>query len=218
MTGGNPNVFYELAVRHAYDKPFIQIIDSSEEPPFDVYDSRTIHVDVNDVESVREAESRIQSQIEEIESDDFDANNPISVATELRSLRESGDPESESLADIKEYVSEIRNTMISIQNNINEPENILPPEHIEKLVDDYRRGNIEDLISHMKRIRFIALDIKSNIEQDEVDKASLIGGVNDLLEATEHAINQLEKERENIDFGKSAVEKSIEKSVEQQKD
>lgn len=38
LTGHNPNVFYELAVRHATAKPYIQLIDSSESIPFDISD------------------------------------------------------------------------------------------------------------------------------------------------------------------------------------
>ena len=36
LTDRNPNVYYELAVRHAFGKPVIQIIDSNETIPFDV--------------------------------------------------------------------------------------------------------------------------------------------------------------------------------------
>src|SRR3954453_10572257 len=36
LTGRNPNVFYELAIRHAVRKPYIQLIEAGEALPFDV--------------------------------------------------------------------------------------------------------------------------------------------------------------------------------------
>src|SRR6056297_391725 len=38
LTGHNPNVFYELAVRHATGQPYIQLIESTESIPFDISD------------------------------------------------------------------------------------------------------------------------------------------------------------------------------------
>jgi hypothetical protein len=42
LTGWNPKVFYELAIRHAIRKPYVQIIAAGERPPFDVAGIRTI--------------------------------------------------------------------------------------------------------------------------------------------------------------------------------
>ena len=36
LTGRNPNVFYELAIRHAIKKPLVQIIKKGEAFPFDL--------------------------------------------------------------------------------------------------------------------------------------------------------------------------------------
>ena len=55
LTGWNPNVFYELAIRHVLKKPFIHIIEKGEKIPFDVAPNRTIHVDHRDLDSVEEA-------------------------------------------------------------------------------------------------------------------------------------------------------------------
>ena len=45
LTGRNPNVFYELALRHALRKPLVQIMKSGEQMPFDVAGTRTIYID-----------------------------------------------------------------------------------------------------------------------------------------------------------------------------
>src|SRR3954464_14465268 len=36
LTDHNPNVMYELAIRHAAQKPFVQLIDKNQTIPFDV--------------------------------------------------------------------------------------------------------------------------------------------------------------------------------------
>src|SRR5208282_587041 len=48
LTDSNPNVFYELAVRHAVRKPVVQLIDYRSVIPFDVAVQRTIKVDYRD--------------------------------------------------------------------------------------------------------------------------------------------------------------------------
>ena len=47
----NPNVFYELALRHATGKPTVHICRSIDRNPFDLADVRTIRIDVTDIHS-----------------------------------------------------------------------------------------------------------------------------------------------------------------------
>lgn len=49
LTERNPNVFYELAIRHAIRKPLVQLIQKGERIPFDVAGTRTIQVDHTDL-------------------------------------------------------------------------------------------------------------------------------------------------------------------------
>ena len=69
LTERNPNVFYELAIRHAIRKPFVQIIDEGETLPFDVAVTRTIFVDHHDLDNVAQARSDIEGQIRALEAD-----------------------------------------------------------------------------------------------------------------------------------------------------
>jgi hypothetical protein len=48
----NPNVFYELALRHAVKLPIVQLIRSSDKVPFDVNPMRTIQIDTTDIYSL----------------------------------------------------------------------------------------------------------------------------------------------------------------------
>lgn len=108
LTERNPNVFYELAIRHALKKPLVQIIKSGEQMPFDVAGTRTISVDHRDLESVEIAKQEIVKQIESLEKKPQDIETPISVAVELKFLRQSENPEDRSLAGLVSSLSEIK--------------------------------------------------------------------------------------------------------------
>jgi hypothetical protein len=59
ITGGNPNVFYELALRHSQRKPFIQIRQKGTLIPFDVQDIDTIEYDLSSLSGAANAKRRI---------------------------------------------------------------------------------------------------------------------------------------------------------------
>lgn len=105
LTGRNPNVFYELAIRHAIKKPLVQIIKKGEAIPFDVAGTRTVHVDHHDLDNVEEAKEEIVKQIKSVEEDASEVDTPISVALELQILRQSENPEQRSLADMVSVIS-----------------------------------------------------------------------------------------------------------------
>lgn len=86
LTEHNPNVFYELAVRHAAQKHIIHLIAKEEEIPFDLSDYRTIRVDHQDLESVENAKNEIQKQIREIEGG-APVQTPIQVAMMVEQLK-----------------------------------------------------------------------------------------------------------------------------------
>ena len=80
LTEQNANVFYELAIRHFFRKPFVQIIDKVEDIPFDLSAMRTIQVDYQNSESVEEAKNQIKKQIQSLEASPSSLENPISEA------------------------------------------------------------------------------------------------------------------------------------------
>lgn len=115
LTGHNPNVFYELAIRHTTRKPVIQLIQAGEDIPFDVAQSRTILIDLHDLDNVANCKAELSSQINSIENDALVVESPISVAIDLQVLRKSDNPLEKSNAEILELLTEIRGTV----NNIN---------------------------------------------------------------------------------------------------
>jgi hypothetical protein len=90
LTDHNPNVFYELAVRHALNKGVIHVICSGQTIPFDIADLRTIHV-VLDIPGAAKAITEITAQAKQLESGEV-GKTPISLANILsRSDAEKSD-------------------------------------------------------------------------------------------------------------------------------
>jgi hypothetical protein len=52
LSFGNPNVYYELALRHACRRPAVQLIRASDHLPFDVGQFRTVTIDMTDIYSL----------------------------------------------------------------------------------------------------------------------------------------------------------------------
>lgn len=84
LTEHNPNVFYELAVRHFTGKPLVSIISHSELIPFDVFDVRTIRLNHDDPESIKRAKTQLRKYIEHSQTIGT-TDNPI-----LDAIRASG--------------------------------------------------------------------------------------------------------------------------------
>ncbi len=86
LTEHNPNVFYELAVRHAARKHIIHLIAEGEKIPFDLSDYRTIRVNHQDLDSVESAKNEISRQIGEIKGG-APVQTPIQVAIMVEQLK-----------------------------------------------------------------------------------------------------------------------------------
>lgn len=114
----NPNVFYELAVRHAVGKPLVQMIRTGERIPFDVAGMRTVQVDHHDLDSVADAKKELVRQIRAVEKDPARLHTPISMAINLEGLRSSEQPAERVLADILSSISDLRSSMTSIERRL----------------------------------------------------------------------------------------------------
>ncbi|MGB5919491.1 hypothetical protein [Arcobacter sp.] len=75
LTTLNPNVMYELGVRHATRKPIISLAESGTNLPFDISDERTIFYK-NDIAGVFDIKSKLSNMIDEAILDK-EPDNPI---------------------------------------------------------------------------------------------------------------------------------------------
>lgn len=121
LTERNPNVFYELAIRHAIRKPLVQIIEKGEAIPFDVAGSRTIHIDHKDLDSVEDAKAAIVTQIKFLENDPTKMDTPISMTLDWQAMTQSDDPEHRSIAGIMSELSTIKAAIENLSVRIPPP-------------------------------------------------------------------------------------------------
>ncbi|WP_267107277.1 hypothetical protein [Xanthomonas sacchari] len=79
----NPNVFYEVALRHALRLPVVQIIRKSDRLPFDVNQARTLVFDTSDIYSLvpklQTYRAEIATQARKALEDPESVGNPVSV-------------------------------------------------------------------------------------------------------------------------------------------
>ena len=101
LTGKNPNVYYELAIRHVIKKPVIHIKDVSESLPFDVLGMRTIDVDYRFIDSMERCKQDIIKQIKGIESSSYEIETPITFTERAKSI-------DGILSDLKRLDTEIK--------------------------------------------------------------------------------------------------------------
>lgn len=119
LTRYNPNVFYEVAVRHAVDLPIILLIKEGEGIPFDLYDLRIIKYDF-DIAKAKKATEDIKGQIEAIEtsSENGAFGNPLKRAILQTALLESSDSMQQAIGELLDGISKARQEIAEIQDKL----------------------------------------------------------------------------------------------------
>jgi len=172
LTGRNPNVFYELAIRHAIRKPLVQIIAKGEQIPFDVAGTRTVFVDHRDLDSVDAARREIMNQIKSLELDPGKLESPISVSLDLQQLKRSDKPEERTLADVLSAITDVRNGILSLEKRMDVSESQLTPVLIDEIRQLFVRRRvspvaISDLIMAKDELEAVCLQPQATDRQKD---------------------------------------------------
>lgn len=77
LSGFNPNVYYEVAVAHGFNKPTVHLQNKNEKPAFDLKDTRLIRYDLSNPDNVVSSQELLKSYAL------FAATNPEQVVTPL---------------------------------------------------------------------------------------------------------------------------------------
>ena len=117
LTFHNPNVFYELAIRHGLRKPFVQMIKRGEKIPFDVATARTVYFDL-DLDGAANAADEVARQIEALHEDPSNLETPISISMDLQGLRSGTDPQTSGLQQALPLLEDINSAVHSNSNEI----------------------------------------------------------------------------------------------------
>jgi hypothetical protein len=79
----NPNVFYEICLRHTTRLPIVQLIRAADKIPFDVNQYRTIPIETRDpytlVPKIQTYIAEVANQLRRALQDDDSSDNPISL-------------------------------------------------------------------------------------------------------------------------------------------
>lgn len=175
LTGGNPNVFYELAVRHVAKKSFVQIINKGEKIPFDIAQMRTIQIDVHNLDSVEEGKKEIIKQIRAIEEGKKEIQSPLSTIIDINILQ----PSQHVLADLIKSMEERTRALAYLEFDKNLA---VMAESKEKLKRG--GGNIEGIRNNFSAVS----NLKYSVELKK--REELI--VNYMIPIIEHAIKRIE--------------------------
>jgi len=116
LTETNPNVLYELAVRHAIEKPIIHVIEPRlSKIPFDIAGFRTIEFDITDPDSIETAVDKLRKYAEQAESGKW-GETPIKLANIMRTSKDDS-PEMLLLKQAVEGISMVSARLVNIENS-----------------------------------------------------------------------------------------------------
>lgn len=85
LTDQNPNVFYEYALRHAFQKPVVQLLYTDQEVPFNLLGIRTIEYAL-DLEGGTKARDEVDRQIAAALEKGYTVVSPVTMAAQLQAL------------------------------------------------------------------------------------------------------------------------------------
>jgi hypothetical protein len=117
LTGHNANVFYELAVRHLLRKPYVQLIQKKEKPPFDTVGIRTIPYELTDLDNVEEAREAVRKQIAFTTANPDKVTSPMSASIDLSTLSRSDDPAKQEIASLLQSIQDLGTILRELSKN-----------------------------------------------------------------------------------------------------
>lgn len=125
LTGSNPNVFYELAIRHAVAKPFVQITAGGS-LPFDVAPQKTIFFDRTDWDNIEATRKVLKDQVVAALAT-TKVETPIGQAILFLNY-DKGDPAQQMMAQIMDRLDAMNRNAFSPVD--------LPSSNVRRMVDE----------------------------------------------------------------------------------
>ena len=197
LSDNNPNVFYELAIRHIIQKPYIQMMRSGQKIPFDINGLRTIPFDT-DLELANNAKKELSDQIKSIEDGKFNTNNPITSAIHQSNIKkmltssENIKPDNFSKVVI-ESVSELRSIVLDLRAEFRNS----------KLTDNRLLYSTKKLENDLENLEHQIYTINNKIEEannliERSKDKMLVKSTISYIEDLKDELNDLMKERFQI--------------------
>lgn len=136
MTFHNPNVFYELALRHMKQMPIVHIAAMGTRIPFDTAGHKAIFFDVADYNSHVKARADIKEAVEARLAKGYKVSNPVTQARAELKLAESSDPKDvmlQNLASRIEALEDNNNRRAALARALVPPTDLHNPSYLATL-------------------------------------------------------------------------------------
>ena len=118
LTDSNPNVFWEVGVRHAVGKPIITLLEKGQRLPFDLAPVRTVMLDHTDLDSARVCMEEIHKQLVELDKNPGSFSSPVTLAmTHSVLARMTEDPAAQAQIEMRNMI-ELLGTQTSQLENL----------------------------------------------------------------------------------------------------
>jgi len=197
LTNCNANVFYELAIRHVTEKPFIHLMVASQlnqkKLPFDNAGMRTIpYPDDFDVAEVKKCQQDITKAVEAVVARPEKLKSPYSI-TKIEKiaieLKASGDPQKEILARVFDMFQELKKE-ISQRLSESRTYTIYDPKKIEVSGWAFLKSSVDSAFNNV----LVALSIL-DLDSKSLDSASIKKNLSNLLDKSQQLVDSLKELR-----------------------
>jgi hypothetical protein len=165
LTFLNPNVFYELGIRHNVKMPTGHMASHDTKLPFDTSDHRVIVYDIGNYDSHVEARNRLSEAIKAVNEPLFTVTNPVTIA---EAHRENG--------RTREMLGDIRRTINDLENGVNALLQEPPAGHVRR---DYFK---EKMAAYHSEISDIVRSIRIRMDRPDAQLPENRNDVRDVLQ------------------------------------
>jgi hypothetical protein len=200
LTGLNPNVMYELAIRHAARLPVVILAERGTELPFDVQDERTVFF-TDDMHGAEELRPALKAVVEAAVGD-ASPDNPVSRVVETKLIKETlrdRDPNKFIVEQLAEIRGVLGNLVPSVRSLMRGYEDLLWP-HSYRMHLRGDQAASERFAAALGRIageymfegsdasrpeRLVTIRLKTRVDPQTLDQAATGAGFEVLGRATE---------------------------------
>jgi hypothetical protein len=165
LSGHNPNVFYELALRHAFRKPVVQLLAFDQKLPFDVQGVRTVKYEIRNAESTHRAREAVQRQIQSSLTPTYEVESPVTIAARVEELSRSSLPQTQTMfRTILEQITDLNRNITDMTSSglLCRPEDlkeVIPGAVRDQTADILKRFSSElELLNSVKEAGVIGIE------------------------------------------------------------
>ena len=120
LTNGNPNAFYELALRHVLKRPVVHIIREGEKIPFDVRDIPVISVNIDSPRQTEKSKKAVKAQVKALEEKKIFSITHIELINDVKTVSDShrSGKEKEELFNLLERLDNIQFSINELKGDV----------------------------------------------------------------------------------------------------